>query len=578
MTQEITMGSLFSGSGGFELAGSIFGIRPIWASEIEPFPILVTTKNFPEMKHLGDINKLNGADLEPVTIIAGGSPCQDMSIAGKREGLDGSRSNLFREQIRIIKEMRESDRAAGRTGTQIRPRYMVWENVPGAFSSNKGKDFQAVLQEIVSITDEESNVPLPPKGKWQTAGCIMGDHFSIAWRVLDAQYWGVPQRRKRIYLVADFGGNTAPKILFEREGLSGNFTESREAWQRTAGDIKTGTHKAGTDDVECYDISDRRRVADKSEVSPTLTTKMGTGGNNVPIVLENHPQDCRVTIAEDGNVPTLTSRMGTGGGNVPMIMNEVRTVDQRNLSLGNDKSETLHGSGHGSSVGTIIEPMALHITQDPTVFEGKAPCLTQGNPKTGQATVGVAIPIADKATRYKGGGSTRNNDGSANGLGIGEPGAPANTLTAADRHGVACFAQQAIGEYEESEKASCLKRRDYKDSTDLILWEHIIRRLTPLECCRLQGFPDNWAEELGITEPTQEDIDHWREVFRTQMEAMGESKKEKTDNQICKWLKDPESDSAKYKMWGNGIALPCAMFVMEGIAMILSEEDADEQK
>lgn len=578
MTQEITMGSLFSGSGGFELAGSIFGIRPIWASEIEPFPILVTTKNFPEMKHLGDINKLNGADLEPVTIIAGGSPCQDMSIAGKREGLDGSRSNLFREQIRIIKEMRESDRAAGRTGTQIRPRYMVWENVPGAFSSNKGKDFQAVLQEIVSITDEESNVPLPPKGKWQTAGCIMGDHFSIAWRVLDAQYWGVPQRRKRIYLVADFGGNTAPKILFEREGLSGNFAESREAWQRTAGDIKTGTHKTGTDDVECYDISDRRRVADKSEVSPTLTTKMGTGGNNVPIVLENHPQDSRVTIAEDGNVPTLTSRMGTGGGNVPMIMNEVRAVDQRNLSLGNDKSETLHGSGHGSSVGTIIEPMALHITQDPTVFEGKTPCLTQGNPKTGQATVGVAIPIADKATRYKGGGSTRNNDGSANGLGIGEPGAPANTLTAADRHGVACFAQQAIGEYEESEKASCLKRRDYKDSTDLILWEYIIRRLTPLECCRLQGFPDNWAEELGITEPTQEDIDHWREVFRTQMEAMGESKKEKTDNQICKWLKDPESDSAKYKMWGNGIALPCAMFVMEGIAMILSEEDADEQK
>jgi DNA (cytosine-5)-methyltransferase 1 len=578
MTQEITMGSLFSGSGGFELAGSIFGIRPIWASEIEPFPILVTTKNFPEMKHLGDINKLNGADLEPVTIIAGGSPCQDMSIAGKREGLDGSRSNLFREQIRIIKEMRESDRAAGRTGTQIRPRYMVWENVPGAFSSNKGKDFQAVLQEIVSITDEESNVPLPPKGKWQTAGCIMGDHFTIAWRVLDAQYWGVPQRRKRIYLVADFGGNTAPKILFEREGLSGNFTESREAWQRTAGDIKTGTHKTGTDDVECYDISDRRRVADKSEVSPTLTTKMGTGGNNVPIVLENHPQDSRVTIAEDGNVPTLTSRMGTGGGNVPMIMNEVRAVDQRNLSLGNDKSETLHGSGHGSSVGTIIEPMALHITQDPTVFEGKAPCLTQGNPKTGQATVGVAIPIADKATRYKGGGSTRNNDGSANGLGIGEPGAPANTLTAADRHGVACFAQQAIGEYEESEKASCLKRRDYKDSTDLILWEYIIRRLTPLECCRLQGFPDNWAEELGITEPTQEDIDHWRAVFRTQMEAMGESKKEKTDNQICKWLKDPESDSAKYKMWGNGIALPCAMFVMEGIAMILSREDTDEQK
>ena len=156
MTQEITMGSLFSGSGGFELAGSIFGIRPIWASEIEPFPILVTTKNFPEMKHLGDINKLNGADLEPVTIIAGGSPCQDMSIAGKREGLDGSRSNLFREQIRIIKEMRESDRAAGRTGTQIRPRYMVWENVPGAFSSNKGKDESvSTLSQILEETPHQ---------------------------------------------------------------------------------------------------------------------------------------------------------------------------------------------------------------------------------------------------------------------------------------------------------------------------------------------------------------------------------------------------------------------------------------
>lgn len=591
MKQEITMGSLFSGSGGFELAGSIFGIRPIWASEIEPFPILVTTKNFPEMKHLGDINKLNGADLEPVTIIAGGSPCQDMSIAGKREGLDGSRSNLFREQIRIIKEMRESDRAAGRTGKQIRPRYMVWENVPGAFSSNKGKDFQAVLQEIVSITDEESNVPLPPKGKWQTAGCIMGDHFSIAWRVFDAQYWGVPQRRKRIYLVADFGGNTAPKILFEREGLFGNFTESREAWQRTAGDIKTGTHKAGADDVECYDISDRRRVADRSEVSPTLTTKMGTGGNNVPIVLENHPQDSRVTIAEDGNVPTLTSRMGTGGGQCATHPQPI-TLQIRSGCKGGGKGALMQTDKSAT--------LSTHNTQ--TLFD--------------------PIPIADKATRYKGGGDTRNNDGSANGLGIGEPGAPANTLTAADRHAVAyaidraafnqganaqygisiqeevaqtlvakgpgavshpeasTYAMQGFGDYKESDTASALKMRDFKDNTDLIVdeMEYIVRRLTPLECCRLQGFPDNWAEELGIPEPTQEDIDHWREVFRTQMEAMGESKKEKTGNQIRKWLKDPESDSAKYKMWGNGIALPCAMFVMEGIAMILSEEDANEQK
>ena len=182
MTQEITMGSLFSGSGGFELAGSIFGIRPIWASEIEPFPILVTTKNFPEMKHLGDINKLNGADLEPVTIIAGGSPCQDMSIAGKREGLDGSRSNLFREQIRIIKEMRESDRAAGRTGTQIRPRYMVWENVPGAFSSNKGKTSrQSSKKSSASQTKSPMYLSLrrengrQPDASWATISPSLGE-------------------------------------------------------------------------------------------------------------------------------------------------------------------------------------------------------------------------------------------------------------------------------------------------------------------------------------------------------------------------------------------------------------------
>ena len=456
----------------------------------------------------------------------------------------------------------------------------------------------------------------------------MGDTYSIAWRTLDAQYWGVPQRRKRIYLVADFGGGTAPKILFEREGLSRDFAESREAWQRTAGDIKEGTHKAGTENVECYDISDRRRVADKSEVSPTLTTKMGTGGNNVPIVLENHPQDCRVTISEDGVVPTLTGKMGTGGGNVPMIMNEARSVDLRNQRLGDDKAETLHGCGHGSSVATVIEPTAFHITQDPTAFEGKSPCLTQGNPKTGQATIGVAIPIADKATRYKGGGDTRNNDGSANGLGVGEPGAPANTLTAADRHAVAyaidraafnqrmnaqynisiqeeiaqtlvakapggvahpqdetdahCYAMQAFGQYKESEIASAIKARDFKDSTDLVVeMEYIIRRLTPLECCRLQGFPDDWTEDIAITEPKASVIREWMIAWAEWWRLIGKDEGiqlPKNAKQVERWLADPASDSGLYKMWGNGIALPCAMFVMEGIAEVLKEENSNESE
>lgn len=581
MQQELTMGSLFSGSGGFELASAIFGIEPRWASEIEPLPMLITKKNFPEMPHHGDIRYMNGGKVEAVTVIAGGSPCQDMSVAGQRAGLDGSRSNLFHEQIRIIKEMREHDRKAGRTGKYIRPRFMVWENVPGAFSSNKGKDFQAVLQAIVSVTDDTAAVPLPPKGKWQSAGCIMGDTYSIAWRTLDAQYWGVPQRRKRIYLVADFGGDTAPKILFEREGLSRDFAEIREAWQRAAGDIKEGTHKAGTENVECYDISDRRRVADKSEVSPTLTTKMGTGGNNVPIVIETHAQDARWGISEDNIVQTLASNMGTGGGNVPMIMNEARSVDLRNQRLGDDKAETLHGCGHGSSVATVIEPTAFHITQDPTAFEGKSPCLTQGNPKTGQATIGVAIPIADKATRYKGGGNTRNNDGSANGLGVGEPGAPANTLTAADRHAVA-YAMQAFGQYKESEIASAIKACDFKDSTDPIVeLEYIIRRLTPLECCRLQGFPDDWTEDIAITEPKASVIREWMIAWAEWWRLIGKDsgiQLPKDAKQVERWLADPASDSGLYKMWGNGIALPCAMFVMEGIAEVLKEENSNESE
>ena len=166
MKSELTMGSLFSGSGGFELAGSIFGLEPLWASEIEPFPIMVTATNFPEMEHLGNISKLDGGKIAKTTVIAGGSPCQDMSIAGKREGLDGSRSNLFREQIRIVKEMRQSDREAGRTGKHIRPRFMVWENVPGAYSSNKGEDFKCVLEEICQIAEPDVSIPRPPKGKW----------------------------------------------------------------------------------------------------------------------------------------------------------------------------------------------------------------------------------------------------------------------------------------------------------------------------------------------------------------------------------------------------------------------------
>ena len=190
MCSNLTLGSLFDGSGGFPLGGLISGIMPVWASEIEAFAVRVTTKRLPFMKHYGDVSALSGADLEPVDIITFGSPCQDMSVAGRRAGLDGSRSNLFYEAVRIAKEMREA--TDGRY-----PTWLCWENVPGAFSSNGGRDFKAVLDEIRKIKDPEADTPRP--AKWPNAGCILADDHSIAWRVFDAQYWGVPQRRKRIY-------------------------------------------------------------------------------------------------------------------------------------------------------------------------------------------------------------------------------------------------------------------------------------------------------------------------------------------------------------------------------------------
>jgi len=222
------LGSLFDGSGGFPLAGALFGIEPVWASEIEPFPIRVTKLRFPGMKHLGSVTEVKGDEVEPVDIITFGSPCQDLSVAGKQAGIyDGERSNLFFEAIRIIKEMRHG------TSNQF-PRFAVWENVPGAFSSNKGEDFRAVLQAFCDIS-EEGTVSVPqPKDKWKPAGCIVGTGWSLAWRVYDAQFWGVPQRRKRIYLIADFRSERAGEILFESEGMRWDSEESRKARENAA--------------------------------------------------------------------------------------------------------------------------------------------------------------------------------------------------------------------------------------------------------------------------------------------------------------------------------------------------------
>ena len=222
------MGSLFDGIGGFPLAAIRKGITTVWASEIETFPIAVTKLRFPSMTHVGDITKLNGAKLPPVDIICGGSPCQDLSVAGARAGLAGARSSLFMEQMRIVREMRAADQERGRFGVDIRPRWMCWENVPGAFSSGtpKYEDFRIVLEEIVRICFPGEVIPSPYPGSWPDAGELrVGDEFSLAWRCLDAQYWGVAQRRKRIFLLADFAGLLAPQLLFDVFGEKENCEE-----------------------------------------------------------------------------------------------------------------------------------------------------------------------------------------------------------------------------------------------------------------------------------------------------------------------------------------------------------------
>ena len=222
------LGSLFDGSGGFCLAGAFNGIEPVWSSEIEPFCLRVEAQRFPNCKQLGSVTDINGAEIEPVDIITFGSPCQDLSVAGKQAGIhDGERSNLFFEAIRIIKEMRHA------TANKF-PRFAVWENVPGARNSQKGEDFRAVLNAFCSVCDDTVNVPRPADGIWQPVGCVLGNNFSIAWRTYDAQYWGVPQRRKRIYLIADFATTCAGEILLESESMCWDRQTGAEAWERAS--------------------------------------------------------------------------------------------------------------------------------------------------------------------------------------------------------------------------------------------------------------------------------------------------------------------------------------------------------
>ena len=591
---NLTLGSLFDGSGGFPLGGLLAGITPVWSSEIEPFPVRVTTKRFPHMKHYGDISVLNGAELPPVDIITFGSPCQDMSVAGKRSGLDGSRSSLFYEAIRIIKEMR------GATDGKY-PRYIVWENVPGAFSSNKGQDFRAVLEEVCKVKDAEVSVPFP--GKWENAGRIMGNGYSVAWRQFDAQFWGVPQRRKRIYLVADFAGGSAGKILFESEGLSGYSAEGFRSWQTAAGASAEGSGETGGFSVDGYNSS-------VDEVAATLGVNCGvsTGRNGVmvlndqggsrmdatedmtctlraeshhpPLVFENHSQDSRYTGPQD-TVQTILSTFGTGGNNQPFVLETPKTLKIRS---------GCEGGGKGALIQDDLSA-TLGCNNDQTLFVPKAygicskgsNSMMSDNPHSGFYEADTS-----RCLDANGGDPSCNQGGIAVVAIEGNGSRPSHrgdgyketdamyTLNATEQHGVAYSSSKAsFFTSAEKELANTLVATDYKDPpivNDEDDADYIVRRLTPTECARLQGFPDWWCDDLATQEPTQEDIDYWKEVFETHRKVMGTASKPKTESQIIKWLKDPHSDSAEYKMWGNGVALPNVFFVLSGIVWASGQE------
>lgn len=592
---KLTLGSLFDGSGGFPLGGLLSGITPVWASEIEPFPIRVTTKRLPFMKHYGDVSRMDGRKIEPVDIITFGSPCQDMSIAGRREGLDGSRSSLFYEAVRIVKEMRCA--TDGRY-----PRYIVWENVPGAFSSNKGADFQSVLEEICSVKGYEIDPARPER--WANAGEIVADDFSLAWRVFDAQYWGVPQRRKRIYLVADFAGGSAGKILFESEGVSGYTPQGFRPWQGVAGAFAEG---AGASGCVCLNDQGGSRIDVTEDVAATLRAEnhghppcvMGAAGfctehsaqargigygeetsptlraGTVPAaVYENHSQDTRY-IGPLETAPTVNATYGMGGNNQPFVVETPKTLKIRSGCEGGGKGALIQDN-KSATLGcnndqTLFVPKVYGIcSKDSNAMKSENPksgfyeaetsrCLDAngGNPtcnQGGMAVVALQGSMIGRADKNGPQGSGVNEDVSF-------------TLDVVDRHAVAyCM---TTGTYTQTleEQSPTLMARDYKDPpvVNETEPEYIVRRLTPTECARLQGFPDWWCAGLGTDEPTEDEIEFWTEVFETHRSVMGTSSKPKSRNQIVKWLKNPHSDSAEYKMWGNGVALPNVYFVLSGI-------------
>lgn len=379
-----TMGSLFSGIGGFEIAAQWHGCKVLWQSEIEPWAVQLLQKRFPDAVQLGDIKNIDGSKISPVDFITFGSPCQDMSVAGKRAGLDGERSGLFYQAVRIIKEMRKA------TNGEY-PKYIIWENVGGSLSSNKGNDFRTVLEEIT-----EAKIPMPKSGRWANAGMVRGGECDVSWRVLDAQYWGVPQRRKRIYLVGDYRGQRSAEILFKPEGVSRYPAPCSKSWEETAADIRTSIKEAVRTILN--DQGGSQINVEQTDRAPTLRAQIhghlpvvvyGICSQNsnsmksdnpysgiyeaetMPIMLENHPNDSRINIDDSGKVQTLTQRMGTGGNNVPMVMMPIYTLNERQyaLTVSENTANTLTSTDYKGTQMLFIQDEPNYIVRRLTTSE-----------------------------------------------------------------------------------------------------------------------------------------------------------------------------------------------------------------
>nr|DAO84149.1 MAG TPA: Cytosine specific methyltransferase [Caudoviricetes sp.] len=548
------------------------GIVPVWKSEIEPFPIAVTEKRLPFVKHLGDINCINGAEIDPVDIITFGSPCTDLSVAGKRQGLNAARSGLFFQAVRIIKEMR-----CATNGKY--PRFAVWENVTGAFSSNGGEDFRCVLEEFCKIKDADLSVPKPEK--WTKAGEIVGKDFSLAYRTFDAQYWYLPQRRARIYLVADFDGGCASKILFESEGVSGYSAESFRAWQETARCFGTCSEETGSG-LMFENHSQDTRYTGPLNVAQTVSATYGTGGNNQPFVVESSV------------VPaTLKIRCGHGNGGRGALIQKNKSAT---LSCNNDqtlfvpKAYGICGKYSNSMLSNNPNSGFYEADTSRTIdTSNQSPCKNQGGmvvvEGNGSRPSHHGDGYKESETMY----TLNCTENHAVSYGIGRPAMnqgynarfsfqveeeKSPTIVASGAGGIAhpkySTSKNSHHTVAEKEKANTLVASDYKDppvvndSTPEI--EYIVRRLTPQECALLQGMPAWWCDDIGIENPTEEQINWWQNVFETYNKAVGKTCKPKSRKQIEKWLKNPYSDSAAYKMWGNGIASSNALFVLAGIA------------